>query len=204
MNFIYVHEDRLSSDVCEELINLFEHHQDLQEDGVTSGQKVDKKIKKSKDISIGPSFYSNSYWGFSLNKCLDFLQEGLNVYKEKFSEYSEDGSKCILGLDSIADWGLYEYYNIQKYFPGDAYYSWHCEAGNTESSNRIMAWMIYLNDVNDGGETEFKFQNYKSKAEKGKLLIWPAAWTHVHRGVASQSETKYIITGWFTFNESIY
>ena len=59
--------------------------------------------------------------------------------------------------------------------------------------------MTYLNDVNDGGETEFIHQGMQIHPEKGKTLIWPADWTHTHRGIPSPTETKYIVTGWFNF-----
>jgi len=36
-------------------------------------------------------------------------------------------------------------------------------------------------------------------AEEGKMVIWPAYWTHVHHGVVSTTQTKYIATGWFEF-----
>ena len=59
--------------------------------------------------------------------------------------------------------------------------------------------MVYLNTVKDGGETQFYFQDHKEKAEQGKLLIWPVDWTHLHRGIPSPTENKYIFTGWYTF-----
>jgi hypothetical protein len=59
--------------------------------------------------------------------------------------------------------------------------------------------MTYLNDVNDDGETEFYYQNLKIKPQKGKTVIWPADWTHTHRGITSPTQEKYIITGWFNF-----
>jgi hypothetical protein len=59
--------------------------------------------------------------------------------------------------------------------------------------------MTYLNDVNDQGETEFYHQNIKIKPEKGLTLIWPADWTHTHRGITSPSENKFIVTGWYNF-----
>ena len=58
--------------------------------------------------------------------------------------------------------------------------------------------MTYLNDVENGG-TEFKFQNITTPAKKGLTLIWPAGWTHVHRGQISNKKEKYIITGWYAF-----
>ena len=58
--------------------------------------------------------------------------------------------------------------------------------------------MTYLNDVDDGG-TEFMHQNIITPAVKGLTLIWPADWTHAHRGVISKTKEKYIITGWFSY-----
>ena len=65
-------------------------------------------------------------------------------------------------------------------------------------SDRVLVWMIYLNDVTDRGETEFYFQHHFERPEEGKLVIWPADWTYTHRGIASPTQTKYILTGWFT------
>ena len=59
--------------------------------------------------------------------------------------------------------------------------------------------MTYLNDIDDGGGTEFKLQEMKVKAEKGKTIIWPSDWTHTHRGIVSPSKEKYIVTGWWSF-----
>ena len=60
-----------------------------------------------------------------------------------------------------------------------------------------------MNDVTDGGETEFFFQNIKVKPEKGKTLIWPTDFTHMHRGITSHSQDKYIATGWFNYYDAI-
>jgi len=59
--------------------------------------------------------------------------------------------------------------------------------------------MIYLNDVMDGGHTEFPNQNKKFQPRIGDILIWPAYFTHSHRGITSLTQTKYIMTGWFTY-----
>ena len=61
--------------------------------------------------------------------------------------------------------------------------------------------MTYLNDVKDGGGTEFYYQNQIVKAQKGLTIIWPSEWPHVHRGLISNSETKYIATGLYGFYE---
>jgi prolyl 4-hydroxylase len=90
---------------------------------------------------------------------------------------------------------------IQRYDPGKFYNNEHCEnTGFKEYTSRHLAYMTYLNDIEDGGGTEFLLQGVTTKAEKGLTLIWPAGWTHYHRGVVSNTETKYIITGWLVFS----
>jgi prolyl 4-hydroxylase len=90
---------------------------------------------------------------------------------------------------------------IQRYDPGKFYNVEHCENnGDKPYVTRHLAFMTYLNDITDGGGTEFMSQGITTKAEKGLTLIWPAGWTHYHRGVVSNTETKYIITGWLNFS----
>jgi hypothetical protein len=64
---------------------------------------------------------------------------------------------------------------------------------------RHLVFMTYLNDVTDAGGTEFLYQGITVQPRKGLTLIWPADWTHHHRGVVSPTQEKYIITGWFSF-----
>jgi hypothetical protein len=56
--------------------------------------------------------------------------------------------------------------------------------------------MTYLNDDFEGGNTTFVHHNIDIKPTTGKTLIWPAEWTHAHKGNIVESGTKYIATGW--------
>ena len=51
---------------------------------------------------------------------------------------------------------------------------------------------------NSGGETEFLHQNLRIHPEIGKTLIWPAQWTHTHRGNPPLDGFKVYATGWFS------
>ena len=88
---------------------------------------------------------------------------------------------------------------IQKTDPGEGYHTWHCESFDRHSMFRYIAYTVYLNTVDEGGETEFLYQKQRLKPEAGTLAIWPAAWTHVHRGNPPLSGSKYIITTWEEF-----
>ena len=122
-----------------------------------------------------------------LNKCISH-------YKVKYSD-------CI-PKEGHAEWGLIEPYNVQCYEPGSYYSELHCE-NNGASDNtawRTLVFMTYLNDVEEGGETYFSAQDTKVKPEKGLTLIWPAYWTHMHKGIPATEEQKMISTGWLTYN----
>jgi len=88
---------------------------------------------------------------------------------------------------------------LQKTVPMQGYHAWHCENSGYQIIDRIMAWMVYLNDVQEGGETEFLYQQKKVKPKKGTVVIWPGGYTHMHRGNPPM-EDKYIATGWLQSN----
>ena len=75
----------------------------------------------------------------------------------------------------------------------------HAEAACKSSSCRVVNYMVYLNDVEEGGETEWLYQKRKIKPEKGTVVIWPGSFTHLHRGNPPMSD-KYIATGWYQGN----
>ena len=106
--------------------------------------------------------------------------------------------KRYRGLDNIHYWRYDDAYNFQKYTnEDDGYKVWHAEHGGfPENSKRVLAWMFYLNNAKSG--TEFRHY-YTLKAKRGRLAIWPAAFSHVHRGVCPNKGLKYIVTGWASF-----
>ena len=59
--------------------------------------------------------------------------------------------------------------------------------------------MTYLNNVDDGGETQFLYQEKEIQPKKGLTVLWPTDFTHTHRGVTSPTQTKIIATGWFNY-----
>ena len=97
--------------------------------------------------------------------------------------------------------GALRYYEakLQKTHPGQGYHTWHCEAGGREFQTRVLTWTVYLNDDFDAGETEFLYQQYRYKPKMGDIVIFPAAFTHSHRGNSPIGGVKYIITGWLEF-----
>ena len=90
---------------------------------------------------------------------------------------------------------------IQKTIPGEGYHTWHYEDAIQKTRDRIATFILYLNDVEDGGETEFLYYPKRIKPEQGKLILWPAGYTHTHRGNQPLSGEKYILTSWLEFTQ---
>lgn len=191
-NFIGRYENVLDAKQCQRLIDLFNasHKRKVTHDGLT-GPQVDKKRKDSTDLSAAkiPPKLKEKYAAD-----LDFFFDALVKCHD---QYTDDFP--ILKPPKTWMTGVYDF-NIQRYYPGgQAYHAWHYENPYPEVSDRVLAWMCYLSDVDNGGETEFEYYGIKEKPQAGKLLIWPAGFTHSHRGLPAPDEVKFIITGWFQF-----
>ena len=90
------------------------------------------------------------------------------------------------------------YYKIHKVKEGQGYHVWHYENdGQPKLNQRLLAWMSYLKVPEEGGETEFLHQSKRIEPVVGRTLIWPAYFTHMHRGNPPLKGEKYYITGWF-------
>ena len=176
-NFVY-EKQCLTSEECQEIIQCFEESKEQHSPGVVEhGHRPEHKDC----VEINPCLLHR-------NRMNEIIVPALN-------SLTQDYVKMYPHLDVIDKWEVTTGYNIQKYNPGQAFHATHCE--NNGNGNRVMAWMIYLNTVNDGGGTAFPHQNMVLKAEEGKGVIWPAYWTHIHHGVVSKTEVKYIATGWY-------
>jgi len=179
----------IPNEICDGLLDYFNFNKKYQGEGKIGEKEefnlIDKKIKESTDLSIGCSNFD-----VIIGEYRDYLQICLQHYLKKY-EYA----------DKVSSFSVFENMNIQHYPVSGGYKSWHFENVGDQSiaSKRHLVFMTYLNDVEDGG-TEFFYQNMKTKAEKGLTLIWPSIWTHVHRGIVSNTKEKTILTGWFSFN----
>ena len=80
--------------------------------------------------------------------------------------------------------------------PGGGFHDWHYESGKDQPARKVVIQM-YLNDIEEAGEKEFLYQNKRFAPKKNRLLVWPADWSHTHRGNPPiGSTTKYILTTW--------
>ena len=182
MNFIG--EYQISEEAVDELIDYWNTNKANAENGTVGNNRVDKEFKKSLEIMIAPEDLTNFLYRDELLKCL----------KEYTSKYKF--------ADNVEFYGINHGTKIQYYDKGWGFYKWHMENdGFTGVINRHLVFTTYLNDVENGG-TEFLYQDCVTKAKKGSTIIFPAGWTHTHKGQISENQEKYIITGWFNFLEA--
>ena len=196
MNFIEVYENVISPQTCKNLITLFEVNKDRQAKGVTSGGE-NPKHKQDTEITIDYSFFGQKDWGPNLQEVISGLGTSLSEYKNKYS--SQHGIEYA-GINAIDPWSLEKKFNFQRFLPGEGYKVWHCESPNVKYSQRVLVWMVYLNDVTDKGGTEFLHQDVTLQAKGGTIVIWPPWWTHYHKSQVSPTQVKYIMTGWMEYD----
>ena len=187
-NFILT--DKIDEDICKNLISIFESNANLHYEGKIIGKggeydQVDTSRKKSIDFEFSDLDITEGDFNYKV------IEDYYNSLKDVLFNYTE----------TFPEVNTIPYFRatnarIQRYDKDGHFSSWHYERGPGESINRCLVYMTYLNDVEDGGETYFKYQNEKIKPETGKTIIWPADWTHTHMGLGPRSGYKYIITGW--------
>ena len=172
--------------ICDDLISYFEFNIHKQKNGLT-GDGLNLDTKDSVDITMKPR---------------EIILQGNEAFKAYFDQLLE----CY--KDYIEEWTFLEKisqrleissFNLQRYKPGQHFKAIHTERYSIQSSHRVFAFMTYLNDVQEGGSTYFSHYDLEIQPKKGLTLIWPAEWTHAHRGNILQAGSKYIITGWITF-----
>ena len=200
MNFIEMYDNTLTAEDCKFIIGYMNGNDvvrypdgtnNICRPGTSGDSAVNPSVKDSIDRRMVFGYTSNSSAANRVNDIVyDALGKCINDYKEKFPE-----------LDGLSKWQLYVSYNIQKYKKSGGYFKLHCENSHHDDNDvaykRVLAWMVYLNNVTDGGGTYFSNYDLTINAVEGRMVIWPAYWTHQHKGMVSHTQEKYISTGWF-------
>jgi hypothetical protein len=175
----------INNELCDELVNFFNNNEKFHTKGVIKENNqliVNEQHKLSTDLNIAPSFNDNPILEYKKQ-----LAEVVKLYCNKYN-----------AINDIGYFGLIEPFCIQYYKKGEGFKKWHSERMSNSSEDRVLVFMTYLKDCEHAG-TEFKHQALVTPSKKGLTLIWPAEWTHTHKGQISFTEEKYIITGWLNF-----
>lgn len=180
---IGIFKNIVDSQWCNKIIDLYNQNQNLTKSRFDNEDNISPLSKN--DYSL-PTNIIDEKIKIDFNK---FLGDAISKYNEKYTFQSWEND-------------IYHYeindFKVQKTLPTEGYHMWHYENESLDNRHRILTWMLYLNDVKEGGETEFLHQSLRVKPKKGTIVIWPAGFTHYHRGNPPLSGEKYIVTGWLS------
>jgi hypothetical protein len=197
-NFVGIYDGAFSDEYCDTVVKIYDAL--IAEGFGWSRQDVNDMEKTKKD--------DHSFWTGAMTERVDCSSSiDLRAFSDRIgSEFNKTfWDKCYphyaKHFAALKDSGQHSIYGnkIQKTGVGQGYHVWHYEAANRASCNRLLTYIVYLNDVEEGGETELLYYPMRIKPKKGTCIIFPAAYTHTHRGNPPISNTKYILTGWVEF-----
>ena len=196
-NFIGIYDNVYPSEFCPHLINSFEYREKTSAGSVRSRQELEeipKHVKDDETLTFNLNVPDSCFPQFNNDSCFRVFFDGLQFcFDEYVSKFTILKKHQLIGADM----------KMQRTAPGGGYHQWHYESTGGLFKNRVLTYRLYANRLSSeqGGETEFLYQKLRIPPVENKLIIWPADYTHTHRGNMVLGDSyKYIVTGWFTYN----
>lgn len=225
-NFIIEFKQALTPEYCQQLINKFERSQNKKAGRTGSG--VDTTKKDSLDLYLS----NEADWQEERNTIAQTILQATVEYakmypfiltgavspsiqdpvsgQNKTISYEDTSQMSNAEIERLVRY-IYtiDDINMQRYTKGQGgYHHWHSEHfphpsdPAQRSLHRVLLWLVYLNDVEEGGETEFFYQQAKVKPTQGSIVLAPCGFTHTHRGSIPKSSDKYVLASWIMFNNA--
>jgi len=190
-SFVGVWNNFFSEEECDRTIKEFNEFQKMGV-GIGRQQQVNNPSKLEQDDHSMDTFDLMTLdVGRNFSHGPSFLDRFFNTAWPEYSKKYAELAKHVVAIRHL---------KFQKTEIGQGYHIWHTENAGSPFDRRCAVFTLFLNTVEEGGETEFLYYPGRVKAEQGKLIIWPAGYTHVHRGNPPISNTKYILTSWVEFH----
>ena len=193
--FVGIYDESVPVELCNEFVKNYEEAKknstiiDITKEN-PYGQNVGEKrvkdfplMRKDEPVFVAP-LYSTIYPRPPVEDYFNFLGECFGSYMKKY--FIEFNGPIYNNV-----------FKIHKVRKSEGYHSWHYEKASPTTIDRLMAYMTYLEAPKKGGETEFLHQSLRIEPIVGRTLIWPAGFTHMHRGNPPLVGEKMYITGWF-------
>tara|TARA_E500000318_G_scaffold100058_2_gene102496 strand:- start:1850 stop:2452 length:603 start_codon:yes stop_codon:yes gene_type:complete len=185
-NFIGIYDGYILEQDCQNAIDFFNGQQKINKTFTReASEKASSMIKKDSQYFASGANYE--VWLKTLKPLMFNFDMALKHYE------TNTGIKEAYGITDFS----YTNIKIQQTLPTEGYHVWHLEHGSgLDNCARALAYTIYLNDVDEGGETEFLNFSKRVSPKTGRIVIWPAGFPYVHRGNPPLNKAKYIITSW--------
>ena len=182
---VFYVKDLISADLCRTIIENYQRDPRKHPGCTLSGQgakKLQDEIKVSTDLEI----VQGGAWAAAFNELNGAVDTAI----------TDVAAQC----PSLQTWPLWwTGYKIQHYKRNEGHFKWHFDALGPGTWHRQIAMLIYLNSVEEGGETCFHRQSLRIKPIAGDALFFPTFWTHAHCGEVPRSEDKYVISSFVSF-----
>ena len=183
-NFIGTYPKAFSDEFCDRIIETMDN-------AFNYGLGESRTDVNDRTLKEDTQLFNADWVSGLMNMRPELINEFNQVFWSCYGEYAEEYA-------SIKEYPKHAIHGIklQRTKVGEGYHVWHHEVGSLGDTRRLFTFIVYLNDIEEGGETEFLYQHLRVKPEKGTVVIWPAGFTHTHRGNPPLCGTKYIMTGW--------
>lgn len=185
-NYIKLYHNAIPDDVCDDLVNYYNNTDN------TNNFNFD--WRKCDYIFLYPKQDDNK-----LSIVKDYIKNTFDKYRNDISHMGGTGTLHFCNTLEIPNIICYKHDSDQQHK-----FNVHSDAWSVESSTRQVSVIIYLNDVKEGGETKFIYNNMTVKPQKGTILMFPSNFCYTHEGCRPVSEDKYIIVSWIHFDGTTY
>lgn len=194
-DFIGIYDENVPVDLCNVFVENWEEGKknqtiiDMTKQNETGYWKNSPPLVRKDEVAFVSPLSSTIYPRPPVEEYFQFLNGCFNCYAKRYN---------IEFHGPIYN----DVFKIHKVKKSEGYHAWHYEKDNPNSMDRILAYMTYLEVPKEGGETEFLHQSLRIDPIVGRTLIWPAGFTHIHRGNPPLNGEKMYITGWFTVGKT--
>jgi hypothetical protein len=185
-SFVYEVPGCVAPDQCRSIIETFEAHPQQQHRGLVGSEMYKPNVKNTVDMNLAkqPEFAQHKATLFQhiLEQVQAYMTQLGQEHNIRFSPKTKLYMREML---------------IHKYVKGVGYFKEHHDfcVDTTVGSYRVFNFLVYLNTVEEGGETEF-LRTKVVRPEQGKLVLFPSEWFYFHKAACPRSCDKYVVSGW--------
>ena len=173
VDYIKVYDDVITKETCDYLISLYDQSNSKHMKTIAYDFHEINMIQSKQFENVGRQFTG--------------LMQGI------YHKYSEE-------FEFFPKTKYFEEPRIKRYEPNEGIFRWHTDNTTAESSKRILVMFFYLNDVERGGETKFRFEpsgdEISIKPKAGSVVCFPPTWQYPHMGCTPISGPKYVISSY--------
>jgi|TARA_B100001939_G_scaffold196868_1_gene169426 hypothetical protein len=181
-DLIYIFDDLLDEDKCDQMIQWYRDNPDLHKQLVGNAgyeHQLDLESLRGHEATMS-----------SDNPLSDVLTE---VCLKAYQKISENG--CTTPQSDIFING----HAVRKYEKDEGVFETHVDQYAGSTVVRLFGIIVYHNDVEEGGETIFPTLGVGVKPKKGRVLIFPCNWMFPHKGCIPTSGPKYCSAMFISF-----